>query len=780
MKLAVSALVVVLAALAAPAGALADVFVVNTTVDLAPDKSCDAPDCTLREAVDLAQPTDSITVPAGTYVLSRGELTLVGDKIDGAGARATIIDGGGNSRVMSTTNSATGGVTSRVAGVTIRGGNGKSADATGGGGVLVRTGTLALTNSQVVDNTSVRGGGIGVGGGAWLLMVGSTVARNIAADGRLTRGGGIAVAAEGHLLVGNSTISGNIARDTPTGNSSEGGGISTLSGTQVLLTGVTIAGNQASAGGGVHLLSGAASREMHYTILAGNTALAGAACAGDGPATMTTDHNLVQDGTCTLQGTGDVQGVDAALGVLGNNGGPTDTRAIGPTSPAIDKGSCNGVDQRGVARPANACDAGAFEYVAPTLRVATTVVNDNGGTRVASNFTIHVRTAAGGEAPNSPQSGSAAGTTFALSPGNFVVASDGMTGYTFSISGDCTAAGAVSLAESQAKTCTITANDVAPRLTVIADVVNDEGGTSTAANFSVHVRRGASEVAGSPQAGSATGTAYTLSAGGHSVSADGVSGYAASVSGACAANGTITLQVGDVKTCTIKLDDGAPTLKVVTAVINDNGGTMGPANFVVHVRSGGADAVGSPQAGDSNGTVYSLEAGSYTVAADAASGYVASVSGDCAADGSIALPVGEQRTCTVTTNDVAQPPPPPPLASFQLPPPVIGKQVNLLRAQGTVTIKRPGTTTFVPLEVGEQLPVGTIVDTLKGRVTLIAARDKNGGTAKGVLRRHLQDRADQGPTPDHGPDAGGEAVAARKHGQGERGGQEEEEAAAVG
>jgi len=45
-------------------------------------------------------------------------------------------------------------------------------------------------------------------------------------------------------------------------------------------------------------------------------------------------------------------------------------------------------------------------------------------------------------------------------------------------------------------------------------------------------------------------------------------------------------------------------------------------------------------------------------------------------------------------------------------------------------VKLPGTNRFVRLEdVGRQLPVGTIVDVRRGRVTLIAAADRTGGTA---------------------------------------------------
>jgi hypothetical protein len=55
--------------------------------------------------------------------------------------------------------------------------------------------------------------------------------------------------------------------------------------------------------------------------------------------------------------------------------------------------------------------------------------------------------------------------------------------------------------------------------------------------------------------------------------------------------------------------------------------------------------------------------------------------------------------------------------------------VNALPKSGTVKIKLPGTSTFVVLAEGRQIPVGTIVDATKGRVTLVAASNKTGGTA---------------------------------------------------
>ncbi len=82
--------------------------------------------------------------------------------------------------------------------------------------------------------------------------------------------------------------------------------------------------------------------------------------------------NLDSDGTCqsfTLA-TNDLPNTDPQLGPLQDNGGPTETHALLPGSPAIDaavncadfEGNPITTDQRGVARPQGAdCDIGAVE-----------------------------------------------------------------------------------------------------------------------------------------------------------------------------------------------------------------------------------------------------------------------------------------------------------------------------------------------------------------------------------------------------------------------------------
>jgi CSLREA domain-containing protein len=436
-----------------PEVAVAADFNVNTTAD-GDDNEC-ALDCTLREAVNLAGSGDQVNLPPGNFVLTNGELVLNDDTIVGVNARTTFIDGANRSRVLLVIDAP-----SRVSGVTIRNGNGEGLGPDGlGGGILIRSGTLLLLNSTVSGNSGRHGGGIAANGIAQL--VGVTVSGNTGSSGRLRRGGGIATSARGGLLLSNSTVSGNMAVNQ-VGTASRGGGIHSAGALTVI--GSTIAGNSAAEGGGLYVVpppNGAAS-SLQNSLLSHGT---GGVCGGPGLGILTATATVVSDDTCHFEDPTNLQGVDPRIGPLADNGGPTDTHALFPDSPAIGRGgSCGTFDQRAFDR-VGSCDAGAYEYRAPMLTVVMQVVNDAGGTRTPSQFAVHV--ASGGkDVANSPQAGSANGTTYSLDAGPaYAVAADPVAGYALTVSGDCAANGSITLQEGQARSCTITADDIAPTLT---------------------------------------------------------------------------------------------------------------------------------------------------------------------------------------------------------------------------------------------------------------------------------------------------------------------------
>src|SRR3989344_4474335 len=88
----------------------------------------------------------------------------------------------------------------------------------------------------------------------------------------------------------------------------------------------------------------------------------------------------------------------------------------------------------------------------------------------------------------------------------------------------------------------------------------------------------------------------------------------------------------------------APTLTLVKTVVNDNGGTATTADFQAKI-----DGINVAW-----GVTQTVAAGSHTASETSMAGYGASGwGGDCAADGTITLAAGENKTCTITNDDQA-------------------------------------------------------------------------------------------------------------------------------
>ncbi|MEM1080410.1 MAG: CSLREA domain-containing protein, partial [Pseudomonadota bacterium] len=83
-----------------PFAALASSIQVTTTLDES-DGSCSDGDCSIRDALAIAQDGDLILVPAGHYVLNGSALIPTSSvTIIGAGPQETLIDADGQSQVF--------------------------------------------------------------------------------------------------------------------------------------------------------------------------------------------------------------------------------------------------------------------------------------------------------------------------------------------------------------------------------------------------------------------------------------------------------------------------------------------------------------------------------------------------------------------------------------------------------------------------------------------------------------------------------------------------------
>jgi hypothetical protein len=171
------------------------------------------------------------------------------------------------------------------------------------------------------------------------------------------------------------------------------------------------------------------------------------------------------------------------------------------------------------------------------LTVTKIVVNDDGGTKQVSDFTLKVD----GYVVTS-------GVQYGFNAGAHTVSETSDSGYAETISGDCASDGSITLNPGDVKSCTITNNDIQsnqPKLTVTKIVVNDDDGTKQVSDFPLWV----------DGTGVTSGVQYGFNAGAYTVSETSDSGYTETISGDCASDGSITLNPGDVKSCTITNDD---------------------------------------------------------------------------------------------------------------------------------------------------------------------------------------------------------------------------------
>lgn len=275
-----------------------------------------------------------------------------------------------------------GGIFSRARGLFLTRSTLRNNLAVAGGGVVVAEGWATIRDTTIEDNEArfpapeppgIPGGRPGFGGGialfatetspTFLVMSGSTLNDNRARDG-----GGLG--AFGGFNIVNSTFSGNTA-------SNSGGGAYVrmpIAANLSLFEFTTIAGNTAGSGGGIHRQPFERADMRRSRLVLSRTIVADNApenCAGDGLA-VSSGNNLDDGNTCGFSGSADLQNTDPRLGVLQNNGGPTFTRALLSTSPAIDRAGMSSwrVDQRGETRPqGRAMDIGAYERGRPQLLV---------------------------------------------------------------------------------------------------------------------------------------------------------------------------------------------------------------------------------------------------------------------------------------------------------------------------------------------------------------------------------------------------------------------------
>jgi hypothetical protein len=301
----------------------------------------------------------------------------------------------------------------------------------------------------------------------------------------------------------------------------------------------------------------------------------------------------------------------------------------------------------------------------PKLIVIKSLVNDNGGNNVASDFQMNVRDA------NALPVGTPSDFAGELAPGTtvmfpdtatYTVFEDAFTGYATTYSADCFNGTTGTVKTDETKTCTVTNNDVAPTLALDKTVV---GGSAVENDFVLSATPPTGTVitdAGGdvPATAARSNTVYTLSettvtgysAGAWNCTGTGIKNFDATAK-------TVELNEGAVVSCAITNTEVAPTLALDKTVANNGGGDAVENDFILSA---------TPTAGatitDAGGDVPATTAQSnvvYTLSETTVTGYTAGT-WNCTGTGikafdatakTVSLNAGAVVSCAITNTDVA-------------------------------------------------------------------------------------------------------------------------------
>jgi hypothetical protein len=341
-------------------------------------------DCGGSAIIDISSGTGTKTIDVDTT-------------IDGAGL---ITISGGNSVRVFRVNA---GATLMVANLIIA--DGHVADEFPGalwGGAIESAGALVVTNSTFAGNRAGVGGAIASGSGPVTVTDSTFIANRASLSGGAidNRGvltiarstfssnsggiGGAIASGPGSLAVANSTFAGNTAANNGGAISN---GIRAGSGSLSVIN-CTFTANAAPTGGGIANVSPGV---LVNTLLADNDG--GGNCFGE---IADGGHNLEDGTSCGFSASkGSLSGTNPQLDAAGlrDNGGPTQTVALSPASPAIaagDQAACDAApvhkrDQRGLVRPGaghTQCSIGAYESDAVAPESCTGDCDEDGATEV--------------------------------------------------------------------------------------------------------------------------------------------------------------------------------------------------------------------------------------------------------------------------------------------------------------------------------------------------------------------------------------------------------------
>jgi hypothetical protein len=259
------------------------------------------------------------------------------------------------------------------------------------------------------------------------------------------------------------------------------------------------------------------------------------------------------------------------------------------------------------------------------VTVVKVVNNDHGGTAAPNDFLLTL--------DDGPVT---SGVAVPVDPGTYTADETLLSGYTFNgFSGDCDVNGDTTVAIGEYKTCTLTNTDQQAYVTVVKVVNNDHGGTAAPNDFLLTLDDGSVT----------SGVAVPVDPGTYTADETLLSGYTfVSFTGDCGpVTGDVTVALGESKTCTLTNDDIQSYITVVKEVINNNGGSAFPNDFLLTLADGPV----------TSGVAVPVDPGTYTADETLLSGYeFLGFSDDCDEFGDTTVALGESKTCTLTNDDI--------------------------------------------------------------------------------------------------------------------------------
>ena len=278
----------------------------------------------------------------------------------------------------------------------------------------------------------------------------------------------------------------------------------------------------------------------------------------------------------------------------------------------------------------------------PILTVTKVVVSDDGGN--IEYFPLFVD-------GNPVDSG--VENTFDI--GVHTISEEGDPGYAATFSGDCqvdAANGSITLNYGDVKSCIITNDDIAPDLTVLIEVRNNDGGGADETDFAFNVE--ATDLSLASISGTELG-GITVDAGDYNITASTVpEGYTLVGEEGCIGS----IDLAEVRTCTLIYEDIAPSLMLVKRVSNDNGGAAVPDDWILHADNSGVDGSSRDisKAGGSGVFQTVFANNGYDLSESGATLGYSAVSWTCdlgtLSGSTITLGLNEDVTCTIINDDI--------------------------------------------------------------------------------------------------------------------------------